>query len=132
MTPEHFLIRFPPPIQTIAERLRAIVRATLPESSEQVKPGWKLIGLYLPTPRRPVYFGFILPHGDTLSFGFEYGVLMDDPRGVLLGEGERLSKVRYLSFRRPAEVKRRELVPYIQQAAQIALMPRGLREVRRV
>lgn len=132
MTPEHFLGRFPPPIQTIAERLRAIVRATLPGSSEQVKLGWKLIGLYVPAGRKPVYFGFILPHEDTLSFGFEYGVLVQDPRRVLLGQGEQLRQVRYLSFRQPAEVKRRDLEPFIKQAAQIALMPRALREAERV
>jgi hypothetical protein len=131
LTPEQFLLRFVPPIQAIAERLRALVRATVPGSSEQVKLGWKLIGLYVPAKRKPVYFGFILPHEDRLSFGFEHGVLLDDPHRVLLGESEHLSRVRYLSFGGPAQVKRAELVPFIRQAAQLALMPRALRETTR-
>jgi hypothetical protein len=131
LTPEEFLSGFSPPIQALANRLRALIRRVLPESTEQVRLGWQLIGLYLPARgRKPVYTGFIIPHTDYVTLGFEYGCLLDDPAGLLLGgpkAGEQLKQVRYLTFRQAGDLRPAVVTPYLKQAAEVALMPNDLR-----
>jgi hypothetical protein len=131
LTPEQFLAGFPPPIQALAHRLRTLIKRVLPESTEQVRLGWQLIGLYVPARgRKPVYMGFLIPHTDYLTLGFEYGILLDDPAGLLLGGSspeERLKQVRYLTFRQAGDLRVRVVTPYLRQAAEVALMPNDLR-----
>lgn len=127
MSPEAFLAPFPPPIQKLAHRVRALVKKTLPESTEAVRLGWQVIGFYLPVGRKPVYTGFIIPHTDYVTLGFEYGRLLADPDGRLLGAAEKLKQVRYLTFRRASDLKPAVVVPYLRQAAALALMPNELR-----
>ena len=129
MTPDSFLLGYPPAMRDVANRARALVRATLPASSEQVKSGWQAITYHLPIgPRRLVYVGFILPHADSVSLGFTYGVLLDDPDAVLLGAGERLKQVRYVSLRSAADLNATLHGRFIREAGEYALMPRPLRE----
>ena len=127
ITPEAFLAPFPPPIQQLAHRVRALIKKTLPESTEAVRLGWHVIGFYLPVGRRRVYTGFIIPHTEYVTLGFEYGLLLDDPDGRLLGAAEKLKQVRYLTFRRAGDLKPAVVVPYLRQAATLALMPNELR-----
>lgn len=129
MTPDEFLLAYPTAMRDVANRARALMRAALPNSTEQVKLGWKLVGVYLPAgPARKVYVGFILPHAESVSLGFEYGVLLDDPGGVLLGESERLKRVRYVSLRSAADLDPVLHGRFARQAGELALMPRLLRE----
>jgi hypothetical protein len=48
VTPEVFLARYSPDIQTIANALRQLVKATVPEVQERVALGWQLIGYRVP------------------------------------------------------------------------------------
>ena len=128
LTPDQFLAGFPPPMQALAQRLRALVGRVLPESTEQVRLGWQLIGFYVPAAgRKPVYAGFIIPHTDYVTLGFEYGILLDDPSGLLLGGAERLKQVRYLTFRSANDLRAAMVTPYLKQARALALMPNALR-----
>ena len=126
-TPEQFLAPFPPPSQRLAQRLRALVRQVLPESSEAVRLGWHVIAFYMPGRPRPIYTGFIIPHTDYVTLGFAHGALLDDPDGRLLGAAEKLKRVRYLTFHRPQDIRPAVLTPLIRQAAALALMPADLR-----
>lgn len=114
-------------MRALSNHLRALVKQALPESSEQVKTGWKLIALYVPGRSKSVKFGFILPHADSVSFGFDWGVLLDDPDGVLQGADERLKQVRYLSYRSIREVKTRTAMRFVKQSAELSSMPRSFR-----
>ena len=76
-TPDQYLSSFPPLTQTLAHRTRALVRRVLPAATEQVRLGWQLIGFYVPGHPRPVYTGFIIPHIDYVTLGFEYGILLN-------------------------------------------------------
>jgi hypothetical protein len=127
-SPEAFLDNYPPDMRALADRLRVLVKRTLPESIEEVKPAWMLIGFYMPAKPKPVYVGFILPHADSVSFGFQYGTLLDDPNNLLLGAGEKLKRVRYFSLRSSRDLKAKVFTPYIRQAAELALMPKALRQ----
>ncbi len=130
-SPEHYLARFPPPIQGLAGQVRRLVARTRPDATEQVKLGWRAINLYVPGRRQPVFFGFLIPHPASLTFGFTYGVLVDEPPGGFLGADEKLVWARYLALRAPRDVRPAVFTRLIGQAAEAALLPTALREQRR-
>ncbi len=129
MTPDEFLLAYPPAMRELTNRVRELVRTALPASTEQVKTGWQAITYHLPLgPLRTVYAGFILPHADSVSLGFTFGVLLEDSDRVLLGVGERLKRVRYVSLRSVDDIDPVLHGRFARQAGEYALMPRPLRE----
>ena len=116
---QQFLAQYPPPIQDLANDLRQLVKITLPNIQEAVYPGWKLIGYRLPHRRQTVYVGYIAPQTNYVALGFEYGVLLTDPAGILTGSG---SQVRQVIFQQVADIRPELLTPLISQAAQIATL----------
>src|SRR4029450_12247757 len=84
-------------MRRIAERLRVIVRATLPDAIEAVRPGWRLIGYDLPVGRRKTFFCFVIPEFEHVHLGFKHGVLMDDPDRLMQGKGI-TKEARWLTF----------------------------------
>jgi hypothetical protein len=127
--PEALLADFPPPMQQIASRLRGIVRTTLPDAVERVRPGWRLIGYDLPVGRHGTFVGYIAPEPKHVHLGFAWGVLMDDPRGVLKGAGI-TKQVRWLTFEAGDRVDARLCQKLIKEAARVATMSRGERRLR--
>lgn len=101
--PEALLADFPRPMQSIANRLRELVRETLPEAVERVRPGWHLIGYDLPIGRKAVYFAYVAPENEHVHLGFEHGWAMRDPHGLLAGLGI-TKQVRWLTFLEGARV----------------------------
>jgi hypothetical protein len=121
MPPEALLAAYPPPMRTIAEKLRTIVRRAVPDAVERVRPGWRLIGYDVPAgPRRLSYFGYVAPEVEHVHLGFEYGVFMDDPDHVLLGEGI-TRKVRWLTFRPGDPIDERGLTDLVREGVRVAL-----------
>jgi hypothetical protein len=100
--PEALLAGYPEEMRQIAERLRAIVTATMPDASEAVRPGWRLIGYDLPIGRRKTLFCFVIPEFEHVHLGFKRGVLMDDPDRLLQGKGI-TKEARWLTFK-PGDV----------------------------
>lgn len=78
-------------IRAVANRLRRLVLAEVPEAEEAGYPGWRLIGY-----RAPSYFCFVAPLDDHVRLGFEHGAKLDDPDGLLEGSGK---QVRYVVVR---------------------------------
>ena len=127
MPPEALLAAYPPPMRAIAKRLRAVVRRAVPEVVEGVRPGWRLIGYDVPNgPRRLSYFCYVAPEAEHVHLGFEYGVFMADPDGVLLGRGV-TRKVRWLTFRAGDPIDERQLVELVREGARLALASRAQR-----
>ena len=122
LSPETFLAPYPDPIRDAANRLREIIRRTVPGAVEAVRPGWHLIGYSVPAGRHTPYFGFIAPEPILVHLGFEYGMLIDDPDGEL--GGTELRQVRYFTFHHPDEVRERQVGRYIRDAARLAAMSR--------
>jgi hypothetical protein len=116
-TPEQFLAVFPPAIQAIAARLRALVTQTIPNVDEAVYPGWRLIGYRRREGRRSRYFCFVAPFPDRVALGFEYGVLLTNDAGLLEGDG---TQVRHVTIRRPEDIREQELAALIVEAAIVA------------
>ncbi len=121
MPPEALLAGYPQPMRAIAESLRVIVRRAVPDAVERVRPGWRLIGYDVPAgPRRPRYFCYVAPEAEHVHLGFEYGVFMSDPDGVLLGAGV-TRKVRWLTFRPGDPIDQLELIELVREGARLAL-----------
>jgi hypothetical protein len=124
--PEALLDDFPPPMQAIAHRLRRIVLDTFPDAIERVRPGWRLIGYDLAIGNKRVYFAYVAPEAGHVHLGFEWGVMMDDPRGLLQGDGI-TKQVRWLTFEDAAAIDDAACTALIQEAARVALLRRQLR-----
>jgi hypothetical protein len=124
--PEALLDDFPPPMQAIAHRLRRIVLDTFPDAIERVRPGWRLIGYDLAIGNKRVYFAYVAPEAGHVHLGFEWGVMMDDPRGLLQGDGI-TKQVRWLTFEDAAAIDDAACTDLIQEAARVALLRRQLR-----
>jgi hypothetical protein len=120
--PEALLETVPPPIAALADRLRDIVGAALPDAVERVRPGWRLIGYDLPVaPHRTRYVCFVLPEVEHVHLGFEHGVLMRDPARLLQGAGV-TKQVRWVTFRPGDEVDPGPLTGLLGEAARVAGM----------
>ena len=120
--PEAFLSAYPPEIREIAERLREVVREAVPEAIERVRTGWRLIGYDVPIGRRTRYFAFVAPEPEHVHLGFEYGVWMTDPDGLLQGAHLNLRKVRFVTYRPGDSVPADALVRYTGEAAALATL----------
>lgn len=128
--PELLLDPYPEPHRAIANELRALVRKAVPEAIERVRPGWGLIGYDVPSgPRRTRYFAFVWPEPEHVHIGFEQGVLMDDPRGVLEGRGV-TKQVRWLTFAPGSAVDAAVVLDLVREAARVALLSRPERLAR--
>jgi hypothetical protein len=125
LPPEVLLAAYPAPIREAAGRLRAAVRRAVPDSIEGVRPGWKLIGYRVPAGRKAAYFGFVAPEPVHVHLGFEYGMLLDDPDGLLGGRW--LRQVRFFTFQHPDEIRDEVIEPFIREAARLAALGRAER-----
>lgn len=72
-------------IRGIAEELRRLIRAFMPEAIESGHPTWHSIGYRHP---KAGYVCGIFPHKDSIDLVFEFGILLSDPHKVLQGDGK--------------------------------------------
>ncbi len=80
-----------PEVRALAERLLALVRDALPADAREVAyPGWHGIGFRDP---RAGYVGGVFPLEDRVRVLLERGVELDDPEGVLTGDGRQVRVV---------------------------------------
>jgi hypothetical protein len=122
-----FLAGYPEPIAKIAHRLRALVRQATPDAIERIRSGWALIGYDLPIGRRKRFFAFIAPERKHVHLGFEYGVWMADPEGILEGAHLKLKKVRFVTFEPGDLLPDDKLVTLTREAARVATWSRAER-----
>ncbi|HQV69147.1 MAG TPA: DUF1801 domain-containing protein [Thermoflexales bacterium] len=126
ISPDQFFAHCSPQTRAIASRLRALVMETVPASVERVYAGWGVLGLLVPDGKRERYFAYINPHPAHATIGFHYGAALNDPRGLL--EDENLKWVRFISVRDANDPRLPHIAELIAQAAQVALLPKLLRE----
>ena len=122
--PDLFLAGYPPEIREVAERLRGVVREAVPDAIERVRTGWRLIGYDVPVGRRTRYFAFVAPEPEHVHLGFEYGVWMTDPDGMLRGAHLDLKKVRYVTYEPDDPIPTAALVRFTIEAAELAAIRR--------
>ena len=95
MTPtvEEFLATYPPHVQEMALRVRALVREVLPDALEMIDLPAKLIGYGT----KNSYKGTICvisPYANHVNLGFARGTSLPDPSGLLEGTGKRARHVK--------------------------------------
>lgn len=110
LTPEQLLERYPPAMRALTHQLRALVMQAVPEASEYVNAGWCAIGYRHPDAG---YFCGLFPFADHVKLLFEHGVELDDPAGLLQGDGR---QVRHIPMRKPADVRKRGIKPLLVAA----------------
>ena len=103
ITPEQILVDYPPQVRRLAERLRRLVRRTIPTAAEFAYPVWRGIGYRDP---QSGYFCGIFPQRDCVKLGFEHGASLADPDRLLEGSGK---QVRYLVVRSEKDIHARAL-----------------------
>ncbi len=123
--PELLLSGYSAEIRDIAEGLRAVVRDAVPEAIERVRTGWRLIGYDVPVGRRTRYFAFVAPEPEHVHIGFERGVLMSDPEGILRGAHLDLRKVRFVTYVPGDPIPTNDLIRYTREAADLAALGRA-------
>lgn len=96
---EEFLTQYPPEVRALAQRLRALVRETVPTASEHVYQGWKALGYRDP---QSGYFCGIFPQPDHVRLLFEHGAALPDPDGLLTGTTR---QVRYVEVRNARDIR---------------------------
>jgi hypothetical protein len=128
LPPDVFLAAYPDDIRAPANRLRALVRAAVPDAIERVRPGWRIVGYDIPIGRRRRYFAFVAPEPKHVHIGFEFGISMADPDGMLLGAHLKLRQVRFLTFRPGQAIPESAVIEFVKDAARVAVLPREARE----
>jgi hypothetical protein len=123
---EALLEDYPPPLREIAERLRVIVKRAVPEATERVRVGWRLIAYDVPVGRgRTAFFAWVSAEKRHAHLGFPRGVHMNDPGSVLQGAG--ITKLaRWLTFVPGDQIDDGRLEALVQEATRVAWRPRGL------
>lgn len=124
-----FLALYPQPIAIQAQRLRELVLEAVPNASERLRPGWRLVGYDLPISRRWTYFAWVWPEHEHVHVGWQVGTLMADPSGLLRGAHLKLKKVRYLTYGPRDKIVARIVIDFTREAARIAAMSRGERQL---
>jgi hypothetical protein len=124
MPPEALLADYPPAMREIAQRLREVVHGAIPEATERVRTGWRIIGFDLPvTARRSAYFAWIMIEAAHVHLGFPNGVLMADPHRRMGGQGI-TKKARWVTIAPGASVPVEDLVELLHEAVAVATMSR--------
>ncbi len=97
--PEEILAGGPPRLIAVANRLRAIIKAAIPEASELGYPGWRAIGYRHP---EAGYACGIFPYKDHVKIYFEHGRHLPDEGNILEGDGR---QTRYVLVRDLKDIK---------------------------
>jgi hypothetical protein len=124
--PDAFLADYADPIRGLAQRLRSIVRTTVPGVIERVRPGWRLIGYDAPAGRRSVYFAWVFPEAAHVHLGFVHGVLMDDPADRLEGRGI-TKRARWLTWGPGARIDEAEAAAFVRECLRVTTLSGGER-----
>ncbi len=116
-TLEELLVGCAPRTRALVNAARDAIVAAVPSAIERFRPGWGLIGY-----NAPRYFAFIHAEPDHVRLGFEWGAALEDPAGLLTGDGR---QVRYVGVTSRRDLQRLALVALVRRAAAYAPPPRG-------
>jgi hypothetical protein len=106
---EDLLARCTPEVRRLVEAARRAVLAAVPGATERLRAGWGILGYDAPR-----YFAYVAPQRDHVRLGFERGVLLVDPAGLLEGRG---TQVRHVVIRSAQDLRRPALLALLRQAS---------------
>jgi hypothetical protein len=108
--PKDILVDHPAEIRAAVEKLRKLIRESMPEALESGHPIWHSINYRHPSAG---YVCGLFPRDEYIDLVFEFGILLPDPQNVLQGEGV---QVRYIRVRESAEIKEKVIRQLIRDA----------------
>ena len=91
-----FLKGYPPPVREIAVKVREVILSLLPDATEKVFPGWKVIQYGAGAGREDV-FAVISLQKERVNLGLANGATLPDPEGLLEGTGVGIRHVKLTS-----------------------------------
>ena len=100
---QNILENHSPEIRVLVERLRSIIRETVPEAVESAHASWHSLNYRHP---ESGHFCAIFPKDNRVDLALEFGVLLPDPGGLLEGDGK---QVRYVRIEKENELRVRDL-----------------------
>jgi hypothetical protein len=125
MPVEAFLEGYSPAHRAIANRLRTLIHEAVPEVTERVRVGWRVIGFDVPRHRRsPAFFAWVFPEREHVHLGFPQGVFIDDPERLMDGTGI-TKRARWLTYTSVDQIDPSIAVRFIEAATGIASLPPG-------
>ena len=92
-----FLKGYPPPVREIAVKAREVILSVMPDATEKVYPGWKVIQYGAGTDMKSV-FAAISPQRERVNLGLANGADLEDPDGLLEGDGKAIRHVKLTSL----------------------------------
>lgn len=121
--PPRELIKFLKPydrvVKELALGLRALVLEEMAPCHENIYDAYSAVAIgYGPTDRLGDGVLHIAVYGSGVNLGFNHGATLDDPLGVLKGTGKR---IRHISLKTAADLKRPEIRSYIRRARKMAI-----------
>lgn len=114
-----FLRPYDREVQKLALGLRALVLAEMAPCYENIYDAYSAVAIGYGTSERLGDGIFhIAVYAKHVNLGFNDGVTLDDPKGILQGKGNR---IRHISIKSESDLARREIRAYIRRAKKKAL-----------
>jgi len=110
-----FLKGYSPQVREIAVRAREVILSVLPDATEKVYPGWKVIQ-YATGANMKSVFAAISPQRERVNLGLAGGIHLPDPDGLLEGDGKAIRHIKLTSPEAAGAPAVRELVRGALQA----------------
>jgi len=109
-----FLKPYDPEIQKLALQLRALVLDETAPCYENIYDAYSAVAIgYGPSDRLGDGIFHVAVYSQHVNLGFNEGATLDDPKGILKGNG---THIRHLTIKTPADLKRPEIRAYIRRA----------------
>jgi len=91
-----FLKGYAPQVREIAVKARETILSVVPDATEKVYPGWKVIQYGAGADMKAV-FAAISPQRERVNLGLAHGADLADPEGLLEGDGKAIRHVKLTS-----------------------------------
>ena len=91
-----FLKGYSPQVREIAVKAREVILSVMPDATEKVYPGWKVIQYGAAADMKSV-FAAISPQRERVNLGLANGAGLPDPEGLLEGTGQGIRHVKLTS-----------------------------------
>jgi len=118
-TLKKFLKPYDPTVRALALQLRALVLEEMAPCYENIYDAYSAVAIgYGPSDRLRDGIFHIAVYAKAVNLGFNDGATLDDPKGILLGSGNR---IRHITISTADDLKRPEVRSYIRRARKKAL-----------
>lgn len=110
---ERMIAGFPAPVQELARAVRSKIYQILPQVTEVVWERQKIAGYGTGPKKMSEHYHWIQPAKQHVTLGFNYGVDLPDPQGILVGIGKNF---RHFKVRTLSDLARADLIALMSAA----------------